>query len=156
MRAMESSDLTGVVELAVGAELFAPEEAEDLAAMLEDFAHPSDARLGIVETAGREVVGVALARHRDATDRVWELTMIAVTPARRRSGLGGALLRATESHLRDRGARMLWVETSGTAAFAPARAFYRKHGYSEAASVPDYWAEGDDLVVFTRTPAGRS
>jgi hypothetical protein len=42
------------------------------------------------------------------------------------------------------------VETSSTATFAATRTFYADLGYREAARVPDYWSDGDDLVLFTK------
>jgi hypothetical protein len=42
----------------------------------------------------------------------------------------------------------LIADTSGTDDFAPTRAFYRKNGYAEEARIRDFWAKGDDKVVF--------
>ena len=44
---------------------------------------------------------------------------------------------------------MLVVPTSGTTQYDRTRALYGGLGYSEAARVPDYWTDGDDLVPYT-------
>ena len=61
-------------------------------------------------------------------------------------------VRATQSAdltaLQAKGARILIADTSGTEAFAPPRAFYAANGYAEEARIRDFWATGDDKVVF--------
>jgi hypothetical protein len=42
------------------------------------------------------------------------------------------------------------VRTSGTSQYDSTRAFYRRLEYVEQARVPDYWTDGDDLVLFTK------
>ncbi len=49
-----------------------------------------------------------------------------------------------------RGGRMLLVETSGLPDFERTRAFYRKCGYEEEARIRDFYAAGDDKVVFRK------
>lgn len=71
------------------------------------------------------------------------------------TGRGRALLRRVEDDLRARGQRLLLVDTSGTAQYDRTREFYVRCGYTDVARVPDYWSDGDDLVVFVKrlTPA---
>jgi energy-coupling factor transporter ATP-binding protein EcfA2 len=45
---------------------------------------------------------------------------------------------------------LLLADTSGTAAFSRTRAFYREIGYLEEARIRDFWADGDDKVVFSK------
>ena len=49
-----------------------------------------------------------------------------------------------------RGQRLLVVRTSGTGQGDRTRALYRGLGYVEQTRVPDYWTDGDDLVLFTK------
>lgn len=55
-----------------------------------------------------------------------------------------------EDELRADGQRLLLVETSGLADFALTRQFYAKLGYEEEARVRDYFADGDDMVLFRK------
>lgn len=59
-------------------------------------------------------------------------------------------MRHVEQNLREQGQRMLRLRTSGTAQYDQTRAFYRGLGYCEHTRVPDYWTDGDDLVLLTR------
>ena len=47
-------------------------------------------------------------------------------------------------------ARLISIDTSGRADYAPTRAFYAARGYVAVARVPDFYAPGDDQVIFTK------
>ena len=76
---------------------------------------------------------------------------IAILPIEQGNGFGGAIAEHLETELKKRGQRILIAETSGTDAFAQTREFYRKNGYSEEARIRDFWAAGDDKVVFWKS-----
>ncbi len=99
---------------------------------------------------GGGLASVVEYRPEEAADRVFDLTMIAVRPDRQGQGRGAALMRHAERDLRDHGQRLLVVRTSGTSRYDWTRAFYRGLGYVEHVRVPDYWTDGDDLVLFTK------
>ena len=42
------------------------------------------------------------------------------------------------------------VDTSGTDDFAMTRKFYSQNGYEEEARIRDFWADGDDKVIFRK------
>ena len=65
-------------------------------------------------------------------------------------GFGRALTQAVEKTLADEGERLLIVETSGTEDFAQARAFYEKCGYEKEAQIRDFYADGDDKIIFRK------
>jgi len=45
---------------------------------------------------------------------------------------------------------LLIADTSGTEAFQAARAFYAGNDYAQEARIGDFWALGDDKVVFAK------
>ena len=100
--------------------------------------------------AGAELLGYACYGPTPATDRTHDLYWIAVDPRAQGTGAGTRLLAAVERRLRDDAARLLVVETSGRAQYAPTRAFYLRRGYAEVARVRDFYAPGDDRIVFTK------
>jgi ribosomal protein S18 acetylase RimI-like enzyme len=57
-------------------------------------------------------------------------------------------VRHLEGELLARGQRLLIADTSGTPEFGQTREFYRKNGYTEEARIRDFWAAGNDKVVF--------
>ena len=83
------------------------------------------------------------------TDGTWDLYWMAVDPALHGSGVGTALVDEMERRLQGR-ARLIAVDTSGRADYAPTRGFYAARGYQAVAIVPDFYAPGDDQVIYTK------
>jgi GNAT superfamily N-acetyltransferase len=79
----------------------------------------------------------------------FDLYWMAVDPAHHGSGIGTALLTAMELHLPP-SARLVVVETAGRSDYAPTRAFYEARGYGAASRIPDFYAPGDDQVVYVK------
>ena len=150
MRPYTSADGPAVVALVVSAGMFSQDEAGFLADGVLD----ADQNGGTchVEDAedGRGLASVLFYRPEESADRAYDLTMIAVRPDLQGGGRGAALMRYAEDDLRQRDQRLLVVRTSGTAQYDATRAFYRGLGYTEASRVPDYWTDGDDLVMFSK------
>ncbi len=84
----------------------------------------------------------------------YDLYWMAVDPALQRSGIGTALLRAMERRLAGV-ARLIVVETAGRPDYRATRAFYQARGYSVAATIPDFYAPGDDQVVYVKSLSTR-
>ena len=149
IRSMEPQDVPAMVEVAVAAGLFPREAAAFLEGHAQSWFEGGRAPgAWIVDEAAGELLGVAFFEPRDATDRCWYLTMIAVSPRAQGQGRGSALVHHVEHELRSRDARLLLIETSGTPQYDQTRAFYTQHGYATVARVPDYFADGDDMVLF--------
>jgi GNAT superfamily N-acetyltransferase len=88
------------------------------------------------------------------TERCFDLYWIAVDEASARKGIGGRLLQFMEEFVRQRGARRIYVDTSSTLAYAPARAFYEKHGYRAECVLSDFYREGDHQVIYMKEVYG--
>ncbi len=150
MRRYTSVDGDAVVDLVVAAGMFTREEAGFLAGGALDAGE--DGATCLVDDAvdGQGLASVLYYRPEEAAERAFDLTMIAVRPDLQGGGRGAALMRHAEDDLRRRGQRLLIVRTSGTPQYARTRSFYRRLAYTEQSRVPDYWTDGDDLVLFTK------
>lgn len=84
------------------------------------------------------------------TAGTYDLYWMAVDPAVQHAGVGTALVAEMERQLLGR-ARLVVVETAGRAAYDTTRAFYQARGYHPTARIPDFYAPGDDLVVYTKS-----
>jgi len=96
------------------------------------------------------IAGLAHTVPEPMTEGTWNMRALGVHPRMQGQGIGAMLVEATEQHLRANHARLLLVDTSGSAAFERARAFYQTVGYAEVACIPDYWAQGDAKVTFAK------
>jgi ribosomal protein S18 acetylase RimI-like enzyme len=108
-----------------------------------------DYAVAVAEVLGN-VAGYVLFGPVPATDGNFDLYWIAVDPARQRHGLGSRLLAETEARAAALGCRRLYVDTSGRADYAPARAFYERHGYRRAATLEDFYAPGDPKLIYCK------
>jgi ribosomal protein S18 acetylase RimI-like enzyme len=84
------------------------------------------------------------------TEGTWDLYWLAVDRAAQGHGVGTALTEEMERRLTGV-ARLIAVDTSGRPDYAPTREFYLARGYQAVARVPDFYAPGDDQVIFTKT-----
>jgi ribosomal protein S18 acetylase RimI-like enzyme len=153
LREYVAADRAAAVEAIVASTLFDAEDADFLGGVLDGHLEEGAESRCLVAMIDGRVVGVAYARPEEATDRVWDLTMIGVRAESQGDGIGRALMRRIEDDLAATGQRLVVVRTSGTERFEGTRAFYRRLGYDEVARIPEYWTAGDDLVVFRRALA---
>jgi ribosomal protein S18 acetylase RimI-like enzyme len=84
------------------------------------------------------------------TRESYDLYWIAVAPQTQGRGLGRRLVAATEERVAALGGSRIYVETSGRPQYGPTRAFYEACGYVVAARMADFYAPGDDKVVFLK------
>ena len=98
-----------------------------------------------------EPVGVAYCALEPVTDGTWNLLMLWTRHDRAGQGHGSALVSHVEKILNERGVRLLIVETSGLPDFAGARAFYDKCGFTQEARIRNFFAAGDDKIIYTKT-----
>jgi ribosomal protein S18 acetylase RimI-like enzyme len=96
------------------------------------------------------MLGYACFGPHPLTQGTYDLYWIVVDPTAQGHGIGHALLARVEAEVQARGGRLLLVETSGTPAYAPARRFYETSGYLCEAVVHDFYAPGDDLLIFSK------
>lgn len=84
------------------------------------------------------------------TSGTYDLYWMAVDPALQGAGIGTALVREMERRLEGL-ARLVIVETAGRPDYRSTRAFYQARGYRPAATIPDFYAPGDDQVVYLKS-----
>ena len=154
LRPATPADTPTLIALAIATELFLPHEVEPLREVLEDF-HAgnsgADHHLEVwADDPGGPPVGVVYFGPNAMTDRTWDPLWIAVAPDRHGQGIGGKLVRFTEAQVRVGAGRLLLIETSSLPRFDATRAFYGKHGYAEVARIPDFYADGDSKVIYTK------
>jgi ribosomal protein S18 acetylase RimI-like enzyme len=83
----------------------------------------------------------------------YDLYWMAVDPALQGAGIGTALVLEMERRLAGL-ARLIVVETAGRPDYAATRRFYQARGYRPTARIGDFYAPGDDQVVFVKRVNG--
>lgn len=152
IRAVTPADTDAIVDLTAATGFFKPIELTALREVLDDFHatnHAEGHRAFAWEEGGR-ILGYVYHAPTPMTDRSWHLYWIAVDRSRQSKGVGGKLLAFVEQDIREHDGRLLLVETSTTPHYEPTRKFYLKYGYTLAAEVPDFYADGDGMAIFTK------
>jgi ribosomal protein S18 acetylase RimI-like enzyme len=151
IRPLEPSDRGRIRTMTRATGLFRDEEV-DVAVEVFDGAMASASDLGYAAAGaelGGELVGWVAWGATPGTVGTYHCYWIVVDPARQGEGIGSALLDDMERRLAGR-ARLIVVETSGRHDYGSTRAFYARRGYEAMARIPEFYAPGDDQVVFVK------
>lgn len=156
IRPLSRSDLPGIKAVIAATELFPPDLLDGMtAAHFADEASPEiwlTAEAGEGSGTGGPVAVLYCAPER-MTSGTWNTLLIAVHPDHQGRGIGAALTRHVEAVLTGRGERVLLVETSGLPDFERTRTFYRGLGYEQEARIREFYAAGEDKIVFRKARA---
>jgi GNAT superfamily N-acetyltransferase len=145
-------DTDTLIAIAAATGVFKLLEIATLREVLHDF-HSEDAEEGhraVTYEKDGKPIGFVYYAPTPMTEGTWHLFWIFVDKNIQAKGLGARLLKHTEEDIRAAGGRLLIIETSSLPHYELTRRFYLKHGYDQPAVVPDFYAEGDGMVVFTK------
>lgn len=129
---------------------------EEIAVALELLDDPASYEFIGAFTPEGELAGYACYGATPGTDGTWDLYWIATHPDYQGTGGGSRLLDEVERRLSDREARLLVVETSARDDYESTRRFYERRGYREHARLGDFYASGDDRVIYAKYLSSRA
>ena len=141
-----------LIELTAGTGLFKPMEVQALREVLDDYfaTNREHGHVSITCEEDGQLLGFAYYAPAAMTDRTWYLYWIAVNKQTQARGIGGELMKFVEDEIRRHNGRILLIETSSLEHYELTRRFYQKLQYEQVAVVPDYYADGDHMVVFRK------
>lgn len=153
VRPLEGGDHDAVVRLVRSVELFSEAEKDVAIEVLESYLeNPGRDYFALGAFTQRNgLLGYACYGPTPCTSGTWDLYWIAVGGETRGRGIGTILMEEIERRLVQHHARLVLIETSSRADYDPTRGFYERRGYEVVARVPDFYAVGDDRVIFART-----
>lgn len=153
IRLVERRDAAALIDLIVAIELFPPEELEEVQEIIDAYLNGgSKGEFWLVDDDPElGLCGVAYCAPERMAPGTWNLLLIGVHSHRRHQGRGTRLIQRTEDLLRERGNRILIVETSSLDEFKDTRRFYAQTGYTEEARVRDFYKPGEDKIVFWKS-----
>jgi ribosomal protein S18 acetylase RimI-like enzyme len=155
VRPTRPQDASTLQRLAAAEPLFNAAEIACVGELLQDYLDRPDHNgyfFLTVEAEG-EIAGFACYGPTPLTNGTYDLYWILVDREKAGRGLGRALMERVEREVAEQDGRLLVVETSGRPDYAPTRAFYESLGYQRTAAIPDFYAPGDDLIVYTTRPS---
>lgn len=148
-RALRASDRAALLDILSRTENFRPDEVEVALELIDGSLNdPHTTYETLVACLDDDVVGYVCFGQTPMTDHTFDLYWIVVDPTRHGNGIGRALYAAMEQALRDRGGRIVRIETASSEGYDNTQAFYRRLGFEELNHIRDFYRDGDDLITF--------
>lgn len=150
IRRTEAGDVEAVLQILKDTGFFRPDEVVTAGEVLEEAVDPDGSghyRSYCCEADGR-VAGWVCWGPTPCTLATFDLYWLAVAPDLQGKGLGKELMSFAESAIAAEGGRIVVVETAGRPDYEPTRRFYERVGYQMEACLADFYAPGDDKVVY--------
>jgi ribosomal protein S18 acetylase RimI-like enzyme len=141
-------------KLTASAGVFKPAEVACVSELWDDYRrHGSESGYDFVvfRDGAESVLGYACYGHHPLTEDTFDLYWIVVHPEARGRGIARSLLEHVENQVVRQGGRLLVLETSSSDAYAPARRLYASRGYAREATFLDFYAPGDDLLIYAKS-----
>ncbi|PHI18209.1 GNAT family N-acetyltransferase [Lewinellaceae bacterium SD302] len=148
IRPVQKRDLPAIRRVIDSSELFPSEMLDNMIAPF--FGSNENGSIWLTSGPAEQPDTVAFCAPEPMTEGTWNLYLIAVHADQRGAGIGTAIMRHLETHLKESGQRVLLVETSGLPEFESTRKFYDQNGYTREARIRDFYSAGEDKIVFHR------
>ncbi len=150
----QPEDVLAIERLAAETGAFNPADVAIVREMLDSFLHPEprDDHTFLIyrDNTLNAVLGFVCFGPTPLTERVWDLYWIAVSRRHQKNGIGRVLLQKAEEEVCARGARAMYLETSDSDAYRPARDFYERNGYTCLAHIDEFYAPGEGKVIYRK------
>lgn len=153
LKGINTKDLTDIDEILRSTDFFYDFEIATALEIADETIRYGTEKSGyfwIKITENEKVIAFANYGKNDFSVHSWELYWIAVHQNLRHKNLGTILLKAVEEDVKKRGGRILWIETSGRPLYTPTEKFYARNGYELAASLKDFYAQGDPKQIYSK------
>ena len=149
LRPLAAADRRRIEEITRAVSVFRDDEVPVALEVFDGAVAGSPDYVALGATVDERLVGWICWGPTPCTLGTYDLYWMAVDPAAQAAGIGTALLREMEGRLAG-SARLIVVETAGRPDYRPTRAFYEARGYRKASVIPDFYAPGDDQVVYVK------
>jgi len=146
IRKVVKQDGAALKEVLNSIELFPAEMLDD---MISDyFNNPESQDIWFTATQNDQPIAIGYCAPEKLTEGTYNLFAIGVRNDIQGKGIGRKMMAYLEDQLKQNGNRILIVETSGTDDFKLTRKFYENLNYTKEAVIRDFWAAGDDKVIY--------
>ncbi len=145
-------DRQTVRHLVASTGVFSPVEIDVAVELIDDrlkLGPKSDYHFLFADQEGR-TVGYTCYGPIPLTAAGFDLYWIAVDKELHGRQIGRLLLERTEKLIHEAGGRLVYIETSNRSQYAPTRGFYLRCGYRQEALLKDFYAPGDDKVIYVK------
>ncbi len=146
IRKVIKEDIASLKDLLDTLELFPSEMLDD---MISDYLiNPNSTDIWFTAVQDETPLSIGFCAPEKLTNGTFNLYALGVSEKTQGQGLGQKMMTFIENELKEKGHRILIVETSGSQEFEASRKFYEKLNFQKEATIRDFWEEGDDKVIY--------
>ena len=151
-RLMANEDKASVMQIIWATPEFTPAEVVVAEEVIDSYLRdPSGSGYHVFVAVGDSaVVGYICYGSAPLTEGTWDIYWMAVAPGEKGRGIGKALLALAEFKIKEAHGRLSIIETSSKPEYDRTRRFHRSQGYDVACRIADFYAPGDDKVIFQK------
>jgi ribosomal protein S18 acetylase RimI-like enzyme len=152
IRYTSPEDRTKILSILRETNFFRPQELMVAEEVLDDALAkgPQGHYQSFVAEDGRDIVGWICFGPTPCTVGTFDIYWIVVAPGKQRCGIGACLMQYATDIIKKRNGRMIIAETSGSERYLSTRRFYEKMNYRRACCVENFYALGDDKVIYVK------
>ncbi len=152
IRPMTGDDKPAIMQILQATPEFTPAEVVVAEEVLDSSLHnPSGSGYHVlVAEVGSSVVGYVCYGPTPLTEGTWDIYWLAIAPGKQRRGIGMTLLKSAEDEIKEALGRLAIIETSSKPEYAGTRSFHLSQGYQLVCQMADFYAPGDDKVIFQK------
>src|SRR4030043_2196247 len=152
VRPMAGNDKPAVIQILREIPEFKPAEVDIAEEVIDSYLRDS-VQSGyhvFVAEVGLSIAGYICYGPTPLTEGTWDIYWLAVAPDKQSQGIGKALLIFAEGNIKETKGRLALIETSSKPEYEETRSFHRAQGYELACALSDFYAPGDDKLVFQK------
>jgi ribosomal protein S18 acetylase RimI-like enzyme len=151
IRPMTPGDKPAIMKLLAATPEFKPSEVTVAEEVIDSYLKDSYQSGYYILVAELELlVGYICYGPTPLTRGTWDIYWLAVSQKKQSRGIGSALLASVEEEIKKARGKLVVIETSSTPEYERTRRFYRRQGYEATCRLPDFYAPGDDKLIFQK------
>jgi len=147
-RIAEAADPAKIRALVEAAGVFSAEEVKIAGALAASTVDGSETYRFLFAERDGQLLGYTCFDRVPLSKVSFDLYWMVVAPSERGTGLAAELMSRTAAFIKSKRGTQVYTETSSKDSSAPARAFYLKSGFVEAARFEDFYEPGDSKIIY--------
>ena len=147
-RIVDAADPEKIRSLVRATGVFSAEEVRVAGELAQTTVDGTETYRFLLAERGGEMLGYTCFDRIPLSKVSFDLYWIAVAPSERGTGLAAELMSRTAAFIKSKRGTQVYAETSSKENYAPARAFYLKSGFRQAARFEDFYEPGDSKIIY--------
>ncbi len=152
IRSMTPKDKSSIMRILQNTPEFTPAEVVLADEVISEYLfNPTESGYFIlVAEINSSIAGYVCYGPTPITEGTWDIYWIAVDHNTQGQGVGKKLMEAAEGKIKQAQGRLILVETSSKPGYEKTNLFYQRIGYKETCRIVDFYAVGDDQIIYEK------